>query len=785
MDGARLKFLWDPWLNSSALHEELQAFREGRKDNGKEKDDSVGNEKKESNARRPTVILIGGGLWHARHFDDADAISQYQQVVDSIIATAYGEDSPISLKDPLANNENARNQIFFAPVIEPVYYRLTPSRESTIVPSKIDAMNGYLEDQSRHHGLNVLWSFNNMTRDRPETYGESGLHVIDGVSGSMVDVLLNLGCNAKAVRTQGCPYNRTCCVSYRSMNVKQILTVVCILISFIGLIFKTVRRRSAARGSRPYTYSQATDSEGSLGCMESPGAATATTMTTPQTNVKTIRSHPLFATLILLLCVTYCFLADRTHVFSKFSKQFSNLDFRLLLGLFIVVCLPHIKPIPITRDHRRPSSATRETTSCFLPREQADEFRGWMQLYVLIYAYTGSSSVLDFYEVNRVFLAFYLFLSGYGHAMYLLATDDYSATRVASVLFRRNILAVLLSIMMDRPYASYYFAPLVSFWFLVIYLTLRFYTRFNDSILFLLGKVLTSILLTTAFIRFPGILEIMVSVLNYAFRASLDVDEWRRYLGMDQYVGYVGVSVAILHIRISPILRTPRKRLAGFPRFVHRYFILLQVLTIGVAMITVPTFWILTRHLHNKTDYDQWVPYVVWLPVLTFVILRNATNFLRSYYCAAFAWIGRISLELYLLSQHIWLAGDGYGLLRVGFRGDGTLLADRWRDLVVLTPIFAWVASGAHSATCTLTDWVMSGEGDGQARRSLANGEENLGEELEALTGEPGQLISGPGIGERGLPNEGERSRRSSPKVAGKRRLFAIAAVIWILSLLG
>lgn len=37
------------------------------------------------------------------------------------------------------------------------------------------------------------------------------------------------------------------------------------------------------------------------------------------------------------------------------------------------------------------------------------------------------------------------------------------------VLFRLNFLVLVLCMVMDRPYQFYYFVPLVTFWFVVIY----------------------------------------------------------------------------------------------------------------------------------------------------------------------------------------------------------------------------------------------------------------------------------------------------------------------------
>jgi len=45
------------------------------------------------------------------------------------------------------------------------------------------------------------------------------------------------------------------------------------------------------------------------------------------------------------------------------------------------------------------------------------------------------------------------------------------------VLFRLNFLVLVLCVVMDRPYQFYYFVPLVTFWFVVIYVTLAMWPQ--------------------------------------------------------------------------------------------------------------------------------------------------------------------------------------------------------------------------------------------------------------------------------------------------------------------
>lgn len=45
------------------------------------------------------------------------------------------------------------------------------------------------------------------------------------------------------------------------------------------------------------------------------------------------------------------------------------------------------------------------------------------------------------------------------------------------MLFRLNFLVLVLCVVMDRPYQFYYFVPLVTFWFVVIYGTLALWPQ--------------------------------------------------------------------------------------------------------------------------------------------------------------------------------------------------------------------------------------------------------------------------------------------------------------------
>ncbi|KAJ4376673.1 hypothetical protein N0V86_006789 [Didymella sp. IMI 355093] len=683
---ARLSFLWDPFLNGTGFKEELKAYMERNKP-----ENSVEEKKLHpSNGKRRSVLLfIGGGFFHARHLGD-EYLPAFKHVVDRVAAVMS------TTHDRLTSPGNIRahgkdgvdDQIFFAPVPDPIVDRLSPSREVTITQNKVWAMNDHLQLWS-NRGLNVPWAYREMTADWPEMVGESGLHVTNRIANQMANVVLNYRCNAKGAQKHGYPFSRTCCSAYRPVNWIQIIAT--ILFAPLAALAVSSLLRGPDQRSR---VALLTD-----------------------------------ALAVFMLAATYCFIADRTHVFDKIPKEFANIDFRVMLGVAILICLFNVQSVPssATSKSRNRTSENAVRSASFLPREISDEFKGWMQIYVLVYAYTGASEVMDFYKVFRIFIALYLLLSGYGHTSYFLRTNDFSVRRVLAVILRLNTLPVLLALAMDRPYTSYYFAPLTTFWFLVVFLTLRIGRHWNSTFGLLFAKVVLAGLLTTMFIHAQGFLELWVSLFSIVFRANINVDDLRSHLDMDEYVGFVGVLAAVVHIKVHSVLRTPYKQLNDFEYLIKRYFVVHHMLLVGLAVTTIPAFVVSMQRAKVKNVYEWWVPYTAWLPALSFVILRNATTYLRARYCASFAWLGRISLELYILSQHVWLAGDGKGVLRIGFRYvNGTFLGDRWRDLVFLTPVLVWMAWKVHEATRVTTVLLLYGQEEAMERqqtKGAANGE--------------------------------------------------------------
>ena len=405
----------------------------------------------------------------------------------------------------------------------------------------------------------------------------------------------------------------------------------------------------------------------------------------------------------------YCFLADRTQVFNKSQKQYSPREFIALSAITTTLGVLSIRRSvsPPMRKVSTRDLVPNVADQPFLSRDQTDEWKGWMQFLILIYHYTGASRVLWIYKIIRILVASYLFMTGFGHTIFFYRKADYSFRRSMLVLVRLNLLSCCLPYIMQTDYLFYYFAPLISFWYLVIYLTMRLGQSWNSSLSFLLSKILISAVIVTALVKVPVVFEGVFSFLRRTSGIQWNVIEWRFRLQLDIYIVYVGMIAAILFIGLSDSSGGERFR-NSFTNFVHKHFSRIKSLSIVGAIAVIPLFWALTQRSHSKYDYNRLVPYVSCFPILSFVILRNCSRYARNFYSSIFAWLGRCSLETFTLQFHVWMAADTKGLLSLGIFGrKDTHIDGKWQDFALLTVIFFWVSWHVAAATTIITSWIV------------------------------------------------------------------------------
>ena len=86
---------------------------------------------------------------------------------------------------------------------------------------------------------------------------------------------------------------------------------------------------------------------------------------------------------------------------------------------------------------------------------------------------------------------------------------------------------------------------------------------------------------------------------------------------------------------------------------------------IGLCIILAMISGIWYHHVFVLTKYEYNVlhPYTSFIPILTFLFLRNSTIWLRNRYINIFAILGKITLETYISQLHIYLQSNAKHLI--------------------------------------------------------------------------------------------------------------------------
>ncbi|KAH9884611.1 10 TM acyl transferase domain found in Cas1p-domain-containing protein [Xylariomycetidae sp. FL2044] len=641
-----LQFIWDPWLNSTSLQAELKGFATTEEKARGSTDHDI------ALLTSPALIIMGSpGYWAARYGED-DYLSLFQSGIDNVteymsINIDEGIHHLVSKKE---RNVNNTNQVLLAPVYVPEYNDLSPERK-VITPERVRTMNEYLLSLSTDISSHILWTFNEMAKGSGEAFLGDGIHWADNIAEAQLDVVLNSICN-KGNSVLVSRQRATCCVATDSVHdpTMGIKIMVLWILTFI---------------------------------------LNATLVLVPVQPPIVVDRHFFFRAIVGV--VIACWIYDRTTFMPKIERHFNPDFFNWSCLAWLAVSLlslrmqrgrsrPTGRASPPPTKHRETEAANPDNLhdEGFLSRNQTDEIKGIMQGFILLYHYHYASQVLWVYRIIRLFISMYFFLSAYGHTMYLLETGDFSNNRLGKNFFRINFLSSTLPFVMFTNYSTYYFPSAVSFWYLSVHLLLYFNQPFIHDIRAMAPRVVLWAVGTTVIVGQPGLLETVNRLTHPYFGMVWNVKELRFRLVLDMFIPYIGVMAAIV-VRSRSLRHggraagedrnpnaNPSRRVAHHPAFpAYLYYLSPPVLAL---------FFLLTRQsdrLPDKQHYNTLHTLVSWVPVVAFLLLRNATRRLRNAHLALPARLGRIALETYVLQYHVWLGADATARQSWG-------LADRW-----------------------------------------------------------------------------------------------------------
>lgn len=658
-----LEFFWDPYLNSTLPRLFSSPPAEAAHTSG--------------DARVPHAVLLGAGLWYARYLDGNYA-SLFSAMLDTISENILTREHRRTGGKLLLRGEAKSEEPIFimAPVLNPHQGNLDEDRARTLTPSRISKLNEQLHNAMQDHDFHIISSFSEMTRDFSLAYETDGIHVAEHVVSSMVDVFLNLACNMKLSKSY--PFDISCCMPRPPVDgVQTFLLTMAILVPLIILV------QNLGKHVWPSWLHMW---------------------------LEWFSGHVFVATAILSSALLYCYGADRSIYFDKVAKEPSARNFLALSGITLTIGALSISRFPNKIDPvNEKISLQSQHEGSILSRDQTEEWKGWMQVIILLYHYFGMSKVLGVYQFIRLLVASYLFMTGFGHTLYFRKTNDFSLQRAVGVLLRLNLLGCLLPYIMGTDYDFYYFPALCSFWFVVVYVTCygghscRFLGNFYLRVIVSLGTV-------NILVLYPDFLESVFSGLHRICRMNLNPREFRFRVSLDMYIVYVGMLVGELYLKAIVL---PDGFWEDRLTALYRRRVLMQHLLALTSLTILGLYVLFCKRFSDKYESNAFHPFTSPLAILAYVGLRNATSRLRLSHSRVFAWVGRYSLETYILQYHIWLAGDTKGLLRLPILGrfqverSGSSRMVDMLQFTIITVYFLWTSWALGRATGVLTRWFV------------------------------------------------------------------------------
>jgi len=110
----------------------------------------------------------------------------------------------------------------------------------------------------------------------------------------------------------------------------------------------------------------------------------------------------------------------------------------------------------------------------------------------------------------------------------------------------------------------------------------------------------------------------------------------------------------------------------------------------------------------DKIRFNAAHPYWMWIPILAFIYFRNITPTFRSYHSAFLNYLGKITLETYLLQFHVFLAARRPGLPWAPTKLIALLPNWPFCNMLLCGLIFIGCARLSFLATLTLRDEILS-----------------------------------------------------------------------------
>jgi len=248
----------------------------------------------------------------------------------------------------------------------------------------------------------------------------------------------------------------------------------------------------------------------------------------------------------------------------------------------------------------------------------------------LLYHYFNAKEI---YNMIRLFIAAYVWMTGYGHFSYYyhVPNSQYGFVRIAKMLFRLNFLVVFIVMVMRNDYMLYYICALHTLIFMLTYLGMAAFSSFNNkgwwvmpvkiAVLSLLSYLLwdyeNGVVFKTVWSPFIWFVGLDGSLHEFYFRTNLDHLIW--IWGMIFGYFYLPMERFLLHLE-------NRRSLIEC--------VLWKLALSGVGL-AIGYYWCTEYFfITDKFEYNAVHPYTSFIPILLFIFYRNIfARYVFTFFC--------------------------------------------------------------------------------------------------------------------------------------------------------
>jgi len=381
------------------------------------------------------------------------------------------------------------------------------------------------------------------------------------------------------------------------------------------------------------------------------------------------------AQLQLALILSIAFLGDR---FEPSYPRNDNHNITLFWILHAILLLATI----CTWKHKPRDKVT------LLSREQTEEWKGWMQFSFIMYHYYRARPA---YNWIRVFVSSYVWMTGFGNFLYFEKKKDFSLQRIVSMCIRINYFPILLSLATGVSLDLYYVVPLHTIGFFMTLVTCFLSQKLEYQMGYWRSRIVAITIITIAHILFY---ETKAVELLLFFSTEIHLR-----FQMDKYSALIGVISGLC-------MKKATEYISWAYGDVHKTRVQIKQCLLGILLIA--GWYIAYGYIPDKLVYNPIHPYIFLLPMFGWLLIRNSSRYLMEHHSTFLEFLGRNTLETYVLQFHLFMnhSVQHIPIVIPGSGSDGHIVL-RTLNMLLCGIIFLLVAIWARNVTVTTQTTVL------------------------------------------------------------------------------